>query len=99
METGIEPLSRSPYCGSWMVSLTLARRPAVHGGRVARRQQRRAGEQFLAQGAGAVVALVDAAILQDRHDQAKPWSSAHCAFAFTASNASAGSGPYTHDGL
>jgi hypothetical protein len=32
-------------------------------------------------------------------NQTKPWSSAHCALAFTASNASAGSGPYTHDGL
>ena len=69
METGAELLSRSPYCGSWMVSLTVARRPAVRGGRMARRQQRRAGEQFLAQGAGAIVALVDAALLQDRHDQ------------------------------
>src|SRR5215467_16396870 len=28
-----------------------------------------------------------------------PWFSAHCAFAFTASNASVGSGPNTHDGL
>jgi hypothetical protein len=36
---------------------------------MARRQQRRAGEQFLAQGAGTIVALVDAALLQDRHDQ------------------------------
>jgi hypothetical protein len=36
---------------------------------VARRQQRRAGEQFLAQGAGTIVALVGAALLQDRHDQ------------------------------
>jgi hypothetical protein len=41
-----------------MASLTVARRPAVRGGRMARRQQRRAGEQFLAQGAGAIVALV-----------------------------------------
>src|SRR6516162_2323069 len=29
----------------------------------------------------------------------KPWFSAHCAFAFTASNVSAGSGPKNQDGL
>src|SRR3984893_15824591 len=62
-------LADRPVAASWMVSLTVARRPAVRGGRVARRQQRRAGEQFLAHGAGAIVALVDAAFLQDRHDQ------------------------------
>src|SRR2546426_8112889 len=32
-------------------------------------------------------------------NQTYPWFSAHCAFAFTASNASAGSEPNTHDGL
>src|ERR1700730_3276749 len=32
-------------------------------------------------------------------NQTNPWFSAHCAFAFTASNASAGSEPNTHDGL
>jgi len=32
-------------------------------------------------------------------NQTKPWFSAHCAFALTPSNASVGSGPYTHDGL
>ena len=36
---------------------------------MARRQQGRAGEQFLTQGARTIVALVDAALLQDRHDQ------------------------------
>src|SRR5271154_6755014 len=41
----------------------------VCGGRVAGRQKSRVAEQFLAQGAGPVVVLVDAALLEDRHHQ------------------------------
>ena len=50
-------------------SLTVDGRPAVRGGRVALRQQPRRGKQLLAQRAGPVVVFVDAALLQDRHDQ------------------------------
>src|ERR1700720_171062 len=41
-----------------------------------------------------VLILADQIRWSITENQTKPWSSAHCALAFTASNASAGSGPY-----
>jgi hypothetical protein len=46
---------------------------------------------------GADVADLDQVVHHGEPDKAR--FSAHCAFAFTASIASAGSGPYTHNGL
>ena len=57
------------YRGDTLRSFTVGRGSAVPGGRMARAQQPRLGEQLLAQGAGQVLTLVDAALLQNRHDQ------------------------------
>src|SRR6202045_2563120 len=61
---------------SWSFARRISAGFAVAGGRRAVRanwvagwQQPRPAEQLLAQGAGQVVALVGAALLQDRHDQ------------------------------
>jgi len=52
--------SRARSIPTWR---SLGLRPTVRGSRVARGQQPRPGEQLLAQGAGPIVALVDAALL------------------------------------
>jgi hypothetical protein len=57
------------YRGDAPHSLTVGGGSAVPGGRMARGKQPRPGEQLLAQGARQVVTFVDAAFLQDRHDQ------------------------------
>src|SRR6516162_1166803 len=61
---------RLGYYGDATRSFTaLGVQPTVRGRQMARGQQPRPGEQLLAQGAGPVVALVHAALLQDGHDQ------------------------------